>query len=64
MITNESIAKVFTQIVKMSEEKALCDSSDFNVIDSSGGNFDDAYAMGVADGKVMLARELKVLIGL
>lgn len=64
MITNESIAEVLKKIEKVTEREVRSDDPKFNPMDWSGGNFDDAYAMGVADGKVMLARELKVLIGL
>ena len=31
---------------------------DFNAYESSGGNFDDAYAMGVEHGRAELAAEL------
>lgn len=33
-------------------------SDDDYIYDWCGGNIDDAYAMGVEDGKIQLAREL------
>lgn len=37
-------------------------NEDFNAYEASGGNFDDAYNIGVEDGRTMLARELLELI--
>jgi hypothetical protein len=37
-------------------------NEDFNPMDCSGGNFDDAYEMGVEHGYVLFARELLDLI--
>ena len=31
---------------------------DFNAYEASGGNYDDAYALGSADGEILLAREI------
>lgn len=31
---------------------------DFNPMDASGGNFDDAWQMGEEDGRIDLAREI------
>ena len=34
------------------------DDDDFNPYDYSGGNFDDAFQMGVSDGYILFAQEL------
>ena len=39
-------------------DEAGVDDEDFNPMDASGGNFDDAYNMGVEDGATLLARAL------
>ena len=39
--------------------RSVCsDEEDFNAYDYSGGNYDDAYALGKHDGKTLLAQEL------
>ena len=38
-------------------------SNDWNPMDASGGNFDDAYYMGVRDGEAQLAAEIRDLLG-
>lgn len=37
---------------------AFSDDMEFNAYDCSGGNYDDAYAYGVEDGKILFARKL------
>lgn len=37
---------------------------DFNPMDASGGNFDDAYDMGIRHGETMLAQELLGELGI
>ena len=38
------------------------DDDDFNPMDNSGGNFDDAYYGGCEDGKTELARDIIKII--
>jgi hypothetical protein len=40
------------------------DADDFNPCDHSGGNFDDAYFGGQADGETHLAREILDKLGI
>lgn len=39
-------------------KKTWIDSEDFNPMEMSGGNFDDAYSSGLNDGETLLARKL------
>lgn len=41
---------------KLAARKCWSDDDDFQADDYAGGNFDDAYAGGVDDGEVGLAR--------
>lgn len=43
---------------RLSKKIARSDNEDFCVIDASGSNFDDAYEIGIDDGKIFFAREL------
>lgn len=54
-------------LLKILEEESEGDSlyekeEDFNPYDSFGGNMDDAYWGGVADGRRQLAKELMLTI--
>jgi hypothetical protein len=63
MMTNQSIAKVLEKLEKLTVGRdARSDDPRFNAMDWSGGNFEDAYQMGVDDGQILLARDLKKLI--
>ena len=50
------------ELVKMlkglAKQDMRSDNDDFNPMDASGGNYDDAYSMGLEDGVVLLARRL------
>lgn len=46
------------------EIKPVKHSDDWNPYDASGGNFDDAYEIGVRDGESQLAAELRDLLGI
>ena len=43
---------------KLAKRKCWIDQSDFMVYDYAGGNIDDAYAGGAADGEASLARSI------
>ena len=43
---------------ELSKKNCALDDEDFNVMDWSGGNFDDAWQLGFNDGQISLAREL------
>ena len=47
---------LWDNIVKNAADTVVGDDPDFNAMDYSGGNFDDAYAMGMDDGEVELAQ--------
>ena len=42
----------------IAKQPAALDNDDFTAYDYSGGNYDDAFYLGVAQGEVSLAREL------
>ena len=43
---------------KLAGDSADCDDSDFNAMEWSGGNYDDAYSIGRDDGEILLARHI------
>jgi hypothetical protein len=48
----------FVLKLKALAKKSLPDFNDFNAMDASGGNFDDAYDLGMKHGEIMLAQEI------
>lgn len=42
----------------LAEKKDPSDNEDFNAMDYSGGNYDDAFSMGQNSGEIQLARGL------
>lgn len=50
------------ELVKMlkglAKQDMRSDNDDFNPMDASGDNYDDAYSMGLEDGVVFLARRI------
>lgn len=62
MITNATLVQVVEAIYKIAEKKARSDNPEFNAMDWSGGNFDDAFSMGCDDGEIFLARRLKAVL--
>jgi hypothetical protein len=47
-----------TMLLKLAKQKISLDNNDFSVLDYSGENIDDAYAIGLRHGEVLLAREI------
>ena len=51
--------ELIEKLKKLAQKKVLGEGEeDFNPMDASGGNFDDAYDMGIDDGEIWLAREI------
>lgn len=53
--------ELYQRLVELSNSQTCPEKSDdeyFNAYEWSGGNFDDAYADGVSDGYIELAREI------
>lgn len=46
-------------LMAIQTRRAWCDSENMSVSDASRDNVDEAYAGGVRDGEIMLARYLK-----
>ena len=59
-VSDALIAKILVVAAK-EENITLFPKSELSVWEQSGGNIDDAYHMGRADGEILLARELKAL---
>lgn len=58
-LTNELIQS----LIKTAKLCTSASEEDFNVYDSSGGNFDDAYQIGIDDGEIYLARHILDAVG-
>ena len=56
-------ADIKNKIEFLAKQKAYSDKEDFNAADVSGGNFDDAFSMGIEDGEVLLARTSLAMFG-
>ena len=56
--TSEKMAEIEELLKGIAAKKVKSDEDDFNVFDYSGGNYDDAYSIGVESGEVWLARKL------
>lgn len=50
--------ELIAKLTEMAAKKVASDSEDFSACDYSGGNYDDAYDLGVSDGEIILAREI------
>lgn len=57
------IEKLTQLIREKASKEARSDTKDFNAMDYSGGNFDDAFSMGVGDGGIFFARKLLKFLG-
>lgn len=58
MITQEKLAKLLSKLEELSKQKLPPDDGTWYVSDACGGNFEDAYELGVQHGETMLAQEL------
>jgi hypothetical protein len=54
---------LITKLVEIAQQKAWSDNEDFNPMDNSGGNYDDAYFGGSRDGETALARYILDSLG-
>lgn len=62
MDSNEKLQKIRAILEQPASRKCWCDEPEFNPDDFAGGNFDDAYAGGVEDGRAEMARSIIELI--
>lgn len=53
-----NIELLIKEIKQKAEQEAKFDNEGFNAYDWSGGNFDDAYSIGIEDGEVSICRRL------
>ncbi len=56
------LKELISEISAVAEGEVYHEDEEFNAYDMSGGNYDDAYALGVRAGRAELARELMDLI--
>lgn len=49
---------IIEHLIKLAKRETWADQEDFDPQDFSGGNFDDAYYNGSADGESQLARDI------
>lgn len=49
---------IINKLREISDRERWTDTADFNALEFSGGNYDDAYSAGKDDGKTTLAKEL------
>jgi hypothetical protein len=59
MLNEEQIKK----LIDIASKKMASEQEEFDAMDYSGGNFDDAYYMGTEDGEISMAREVLDMIG-
>lgn len=57
-VTLEIPKGLYDRLIKLAADEAQADDPDFNPMDYSGGNFDDAHSMGVDDGYIYLAQDI------
>lgn len=56
------IERVIETIRRYADGRVKQDDPNFDLYGWCGGNFDDAYTMGVDDGEVMLAQSLAAIL--
>jgi hypothetical protein len=56
-------SELIQSLIKTAKLIPAASEEDFNAYDSSGGNFDDAYQIGVDDGEIYLARHILDAVG-
>ncbi len=61
-LSPETIEKLVDIITKRASLDATCDVEDFNIYDYCGGNYDDAYEIGMRDGEIFFASALLSII--
>ncbi len=50
--------KIKQRLIKLANLQTKSDEEDFSAYDYSGGNFDDAFSIGMEDGERFLAWEI------
>lgn len=58
LLTSEKMERINERLRLIVAKNIKSDEKDFNVFDYSGGNFDDAFALGIECGEASLAKEL------
>lgn len=55
MMDNEKLEQLKIKLQKIAAQKCPSDDPEFNAYDYSGGNYDDAYALGYDAGEIHCA---------
>ena len=50
--------ELIVKLTQLANRETLYEQEDTNAYEASGGNFDDAYALGCKDGETILAQEI------
>lgn len=58
-----TVNDIIPYLKSVAAQKAYSDSENFNPCDHSGGNYDDAYNLGLDDGDILFARDLLRKLG-
>jgi hypothetical protein len=61
-MNEQDMAALKLKLEKLSSRKGWADEEDFNPMEMSGGNFDDAYSGGFSDGEASLAAEILLIL--
>lgn len=56
--------ELLKKLKELAAKEVAGNDEDFNAMDASGGNFDDAYELGRDDGKIVLALQLLPMVEL
>ena len=56
------LKQIKAELDKIIVTEIASDDEDFNVLDDSGANFDNAYRMGIDTGEKYLAKKIKPLL--
>lgn len=61
MTAQEKLDAILAVVRPLAAKDRHSDSDDFNPNCDSGGNYDDAYAMGEEDGEIGLAYQIEAI---
>lgn len=52
------------KLIKLAQREHGADKEDFSACDYSGGNYDDAFSIGVSYGEICMARDILKDLGI
>lgn len=63
-LPTDMITRLKMQANKSMQSEDIDPGEFFNPMDASGGNYDEAYSMGVEDGAISMARDVLSSLGI